>query len=156
MVLIFTLTFHPVSFPDFWKCSKGSSDDLVLLSLSCFPTLFCSWERFWYLSNFSLSYIFTLWSNGVTKCPWWQVIFLSINLKSSFLVRIGWFVCISKYLRILCVSFSRMDSSLRIDICQHGRPLISCTIPNWSLFPPSHACIYIPFEPVCCIYDLCV
>ena len=63
-----------------------------------FHSLFSSLTRSKYLSVFSFSLIYTLWSAGTTKSTWWQVIFFSLsNTKSGLLVGIQWSVCISKF-----------------------------------------------------------
>ena len=88
---------------------------------------------------------FLLFSLDVTS---WQVLFLCINIKSGLLVGIWWYVFISMYPRILCVSFSRKNSGFGWHH-QHGQVLISCTISSGLLFPPCHA---YSTEPVCCIH----
>ena len=68
-----------------------------------------------YLSFFSHSFNFTLWSAGTANSIILQVLsFLLIIIRSCRLVEIRWSVCISKSLRSLCVSFSRTDSGLCI------------------------------------------
>ena len=74
-----------------------------------------------YLSLFSISLIFTLWSAGTAKSTIHQVLFLLlffclmlIFTRSSLLVGIRLSVCFSKSLRILCISFFRTDSGLCI------------------------------------------
>ena len=73
---------------------------------------FSSPERPWYLSLFSLSFSFTLWSAGTIQ----QVLFyfLLTITRSGRLAEIRWSVRISKSRRILCVSFSKTDSGLCI------------------------------------------
>ena len=80
-----------------------------------FRSFFISLGRSRYLSFFSLSYNYTLWSAGTAKSTILLVLFfLLIILRSVRLDEIWWSVCISKSLRRLCVSFSRMDSWLCI------------------------------------------
>ena len=81
------------------------------------PCFFSSLAWSSYLSLFSHSFSFTLFSAGMAKFTIWQVlflffifIFLLTSTRSGHLVKIRWPVCISKFLRILCVSFSRTDS----------------------------------------------
>ena len=58
---------------------------------------------------------FTLWSAGTAKSTILQVlIFLLIITRSGFLAWIKGCVCISKYQRILCITFTRIDSGLCI------------------------------------------
>ena len=62
-----------------------------------------------------LSFSFTLWSAGMAKFTVWQVLFLLLTIsRSCCLTEIRWSVYILKPQRILCVSFSRMDSGLCI------------------------------------------
>ena len=57
-----------------------------------------------YLSFFSLSFSFILWSAGRAKSTILQVLFyLLITIRSGLLVEIRWFVCMSKSHRGLCV-----------------------------------------------------
>ena len=66
-----------------------------------------------YLSLFSLSFNFNLWSAGTAKSTILQVLFFSlIIIRCSCLAEIWWSVCISKSQCSLCVSFSRTDSGL--------------------------------------------
>ena len=75
-----------------------------------FHSLFSSQARSWYLSLFSSSFNFYLWSAGTAKFTIRQVrFFCGLSLD---LVEIRRSVCISKSLRSLCVSFSKTDSGL--------------------------------------------
>ena len=68
-----------------------------------------------YLSTFSLSFIFTLWSTGRTKSAKWPfLLFLLTITRSSLLTRIVRSVCISKSQIILWVPFTRTDSGLYV------------------------------------------
>ena len=62
-----------------------------------------------YLSFFSLSFSFILWSAGTAKSTILQVLFsfLLITIMAGLLTEIRGFVCMSKSDRSLCVSFSR-------------------------------------------------
>ena len=98
----------------------------------CDPQSFLT-VTFWLLDNVSStgggyhSHLLVSVSHHVT---------LLIKTKSGLSTGIGWCICISKSLRIFCVSFSRTDSGCVYIICQHDQILISCTIPNESFFPP--------------------
>ena len=71
--------------------------------------------RFRYLSLFSLSFSFTLWSVETAKSTTRQVLgFLRTLTMSGRLAEIRWSVSISKSLNCLCVSFSRTDGGLGI------------------------------------------
>ena len=77
-----------------------------------FNSFFSSLARFKYLFNFSLSFILTLRLSGMAKSTRLQVLFFNSLLKSGLLVEFRRSVWISKSRRILCVSFSRIDSGL--------------------------------------------
>ena len=59
------------------------------------------------LSFFSHSFRFILWSARTAKSTIWQILFLLIIIRSGLLAGIRWSVCILKFHRSLCVSFSR-------------------------------------------------
>ena len=81
-----------------------------------FHSFFNSLARSRYLSFFSHSFSFTMWSAGTIKSTISQVLFffLVIIIRSSLLAEIRWCVCMSKSHRSLCVSFSRTDAGLCI------------------------------------------
>ena len=80
-----------------------------------FHSFFSSLARSSYLSLFSLSFSFILWSTGTPKSTIKQVLsFSSFFYWLSRLAEIKWSICISKSQRILCVSFSRTDSGFCI------------------------------------------
>ena len=81
-----------------------------------FHRFFSSHAQSKYLSINLLSFIFTLWPAGTTKSTSLLVFFFSLLIitMSNLLVGTRWAVCISKYQRILCVSFSWTDSDLCI------------------------------------------
>ena len=75
-----------------------------------FHSFFNSLARSRYLSFFSHSFSFILWSAGTAKSTILQVLlFLLIIIRSGLLAEIRWSVCMSKSHRSLCVSFSRTD-----------------------------------------------
>ena len=68
-----------------------------------------------YLSFYSLSFSFILWSARTGKSTILQVLFFLLIIKSSgFLAEIRWFVCMSKSRRNLRVSFFGTDAGLSI------------------------------------------
>ena len=70
------------------------------------PQFFNSLTRSWYLSFFSLSFNFTLWSAGTAKSTIFQdLFFLLIIIRFGRLAEIRWSVCMLKSHRSLCVSF---------------------------------------------------
>ena len=104
------------------KCSSPGTNPLVTVPsapiktgitlLSCSIVFFNSQATSRYLSLFSFSFSFTLWSAGTAKATIRQVLcflFFSfiIITRSCRSAKIRWPVCISKYQRTLCVLFSR-------------------------------------------------
>ena len=94
---------------------------VVITVTFMFHTFFSSQAKFTYLSLFSLSFSFTLWSAGTAKSTIRQVLFfffffffLFTITRSGRLAKIKWSDRISKSQRILCISFSRTDSGLCI------------------------------------------
>ena len=83
-----------------------------------FHSFFNSLARSMYLSFFSLSFRFILWSAGTTKSTALQILFffffLLIIIRSGLLAGIRWSVCMIKSHRSLCVSFSRTGARLCI------------------------------------------
>ena len=80
-----------------------------------FHSFFNSLARSMYLSFFSHSFSFILWSTGTAKSTILQVhIFLLVIIKSGVLAEIRWSVCMLKSHRSLCVSFSRTGAGLCI------------------------------------------
>ena len=78
-----------------------------------FHSFFSSLARSRYLSFFSHSFCFILWSAGTAKSTILQVLLLII-IKSGLLAGIRWSVCILKSHRSLCESFSRTGVGLCI------------------------------------------
>ena len=84
--------------------------------VSCmFHSFFNSLARSRYLSFFSHSFSFILWSAGTAKSTILKVLFfLLIIVKSGLLVGIRWSVCMLRSHRSLCVAFSRTCAGLCI------------------------------------------
>ena len=77
------------------------------------PSFFDSLKRLRYLSFFSLSFNFILWSAGTAKSTILQVLlFLLIFIRSGHLAEIRCLMCISKSQRSLCVSLSTTGAGL--------------------------------------------
>ena len=73
-----------------------------------FHSFFISLTRLRYLSFFSLSFRFILWSARTAKSTILQILFLLlIIMRSGLLAGIRWSVCMLKSHRSLCESFSR-------------------------------------------------
>ena len=80
-----------------------------------FHSFFNSLARSRYLSFFSLSFTFILWSTGTAKSTILQILFLLlIIMRSGLLAGIRWSVCMLKSHRSLCESFSRTGAGLCI------------------------------------------
>ena len=88
--------------------------------VTMFHSFFNSLARSRYLSLFSHSLSFILWSAGTAKSTILQVLFLFsfffllITMRSCLLFEIWWSVCMSKSHRSLCVSFSRTTTGLYV------------------------------------------
>ena len=80
-----------------------------------FHSFFNSLARSMYLSFFSLSFRFILWSAGTANSTIFQILFLLlIIMRPGLLARLRWSVCILKSHRSLCESFSRTGAGLCI------------------------------------------
>ena len=90
--------------------------------ISCSTVFFNSLARSRYLSFFSLSFRFILWSAGTAKSTIVQILFffffffffLLIIIRSSLLAGIWWSVCMLKSHRSSCDSFSRTGAGFCI------------------------------------------
>ena len=84
--------------------------------LTCmFHKFFNSLARSRYLSLFSHSFSFILWSPGTAMSTILQFLFfLLIIIRSGLLAKIKWSVCMSKSHRSLCVSFTRTGAGFYI------------------------------------------
>ena len=83
-----------------------------------FHSFFNSLARSRYLSFFSHSFRFILWSAGTAKSTILQILsfffFFLIIIRSVLLAEIRWSVCMLKSHRSLCMSFSRTGAGLCI------------------------------------------
>ena len=102
--------------------------------------------RSMYLSFFSHSFSFILWSTGTAKSTILQVLFLLIIIRSGFLAEIRRSVCMSKSIRSLCVSFSWTGARLCI-----------CHLLVWSNFIFLHISqlVTLPSQSCLVLYSLC-
>ena len=105
------------------KSSSPFSNPLVIVPnapigiiVTCmFHSFFNSLARLRYLSFFSHSFSFILWSAGTAKSTISHILyFLLIIIKFGLLAEITWSVCMSKSNRNLCVLFSRTGAGLCI------------------------------------------
>ena len=112
-----------------------------------FHSFFNSLARSRYLSFFSHSFSFILWSAGTAKSTILQVLFfLLIIIKSGLLARIRWSVCIFKSHGSLCVGFSRTGAGF----CIYHLLLWS----NLNFFPISQW-ITLPTLSYLALYSIC-
>ena len=87
---------------------------IIGIIVTCmFYSFFKSLARSRYLSFFSHSFSFLLWSAGTAKSTILQVLFFwFIIIKSGLLAGIRWSVCMLKSHRSFCVEFSRTCAGL--------------------------------------------
>ena len=77
-----------------------------------FLSIFSSQARSKNLSIFSIPFIFTPEQQNPLNGKLSFLFLLLINIRSGLLAEISWSVCISKSLRILCISFFRTNPVL--------------------------------------------
>ena len=112
-----------------------------------FNSFFYSQARSRYLSLFSHSFSFILWSAGTAKTTILQVlIFLLIIIKSCLLAGIRWSVYMLKSHRSLCVSFSRTGAELCIYHLLVWSNLNFLHVSQW---------ITLPTQSCLALYSLC-
>ena len=109
-----------------------------------FHSFFNSLARSRYLSLFSHSFIFILWSAGTAKSTILQVLFffsfsffllLLIIIRSGILAGIRWSVCMLKSHRSLCMAFSRTGVGLCIYHLLVWPNLSFLQISQWIILP---------------------
>ena len=105
---LFWSPIHPASFPNPFGTVPSIPPTIVIIVTTMIHNFFSSLEKFKYLANVLLSFFLSL----SKKRP--ALFFFLINGGSGLLARIWWFLCISKYKGILCVSFYSTDSTLSI------------------------------------------
>ena len=120
----------------------------IAIIVTCiFHSFFNSLARLQYLSFFSHSFRFILWSAGTAKSTIFQVhFFLLIIIRSGLLAEIRWSVCMSKFHRSLCVSFSRTGAGLCIYHLLVWSNLIFLHISQW---------ITLPTQSCLALYSFC-
>ena len=116
-----------------------------------FYSFFNSLARSRYLSFFSHSLSFILWSAGTAKSTILQVFFfffflLLIIIKSGLLAGIRWSVCMIKSHRSLCVAFSRTGAGLCVYHLLVWSNLNFLHISQW---------ITLPTQSCLALYSLC-
>ena len=103
-----------------------------------FQSFFNSLARSRYLSFFSHSFSFILWSAETAKSTILQVLFfllLLIIIRSCILAEIKWSVCMSKSYKSLRVSFSRTDAGMCIYYLFVWSNLNFLHISQWIILP---------------------
>ena len=101
-----------------------------------FHSFFNSLAKSRYLSFFSHSFRFILWSAGTAKSTILQILFfLFIIIRSGLLAGIRWSVCMLKSHRSLCVSFSRIGAGLCIYHLLVWSNLNFLHISQWTTLP---------------------
>ena len=120
-----------------------------------FHGFFNSLERSSYLSFFSHSFSFILWSPGTSLQFCKFSFFLMIIIRSGLLAGIRWSVCMWKSHRSLCVTFSRTSAGLCIYHLLVWSNKFSCTFPCGSPCRTSLVSSYTPSVLICCIHLLC-
>ena len=102
-----------------------------------FHSFFNSLSRSRFLSFFSQSFSFILWSAWTVKLSILQVLFfcVCIIIRSGLLGEIRWSVCILKFHGSLCVLFSRMGAGLCIYHLFVGSNLNFLNISQWITLP---------------------
>ena len=118
-----------------------------IIVTSMFHIFFNSLARLRYLSFFSYSFSFILWSAGTAKSTILQVLFfLLIIIRSGLLAEIRWSVFMSKSHRSLCVLFSRTGAGLCIYHLFVWANLHFLHIPQW---------ITLPTQSCLALYSFC-
>ena len=116
-------------------------------SAQSFDSFFNSLARSRYLSFFSPTFSFILWSAGTAKSTILQILFLLlIIMRSGLLARIRWPVCMLKSQRSLCESFSRTGTAL----CIYHLFVLS----NWNFLHISQW-ITLPTQSCLTLYFFC-
>ena len=109
-----------------------------------FHSFFSSQARAKYLSFFSQSFSFILWSAGTAKSTILQILFFFF-IRSGLLVEIRWSMCMSKSHRSLCVSFSRTSTGLCIYHLFVWSNLNFLTISQWITLPTQSCLVLYSF-----------
>ena len=128
---------------------------IIIIFTFIFHSFFNSITRSRYLSLFSHSLNFILWSAGTAKSTSLQIFFfffLLIIIRSDLLTEIRWSVCMSNSHQSLCVSFSRTVAGLCIYHLLVWSNLNFLHISQWITLP-TQSCI--PSVPICGIRLLC-
>ena len=136
--LVFLFPSPPVSVSIFGDYTKSTNYNWSHRHLSCSIVFFNSRARSSYLSLFSLSFDFTLWSAGTAKSTICKFsFFCSLLLGLLVWPRLG-DPFASQNFRGVCVCRSPGQILACVyTMYSYGQISISCTIPSESPFPPS-------------------
>ena len=115
-----------------------------------FYSFFNSLARSTYLPHFSHSFSFILWSAGTAKSTilrlfFFFFFFLLIIIRSGLLAEIRWSVCMSKFQRSLCVSFSWTGAGLCIYHLLAWSDLNFLHISQWITLPTQSCLVLYSF-----------
>ena len=134
------------------KSSRPFNDPLVILPkvpitigtilTFMFHSFFNSLARSRYLSFFSHSFRFILWSAGTAKSTILQILFFFFIIRSGLLAGIRWSVCMLKSYRGLCMSFSRNCAWLCTYHLLVWSNLNLLHISQWITLP-THSCLVL-------------
>ena len=145
---------RPFNYP--WVIVPKAPITIGTIATFMFQNIFNSLARSRYLSVFSHSFRFNLWSAGTANSTILQILFvLLIIIRSGLLGGIRWSICILKSRRSLCVSFSRTDAVLRIHHLLIWSNLNFLHISQWITLPTHRVSPYTPSVLICCIRLLC-
>ena len=119
----------------------------ICIIVTCmFLSFFNSLARLRYLSFFSRSFSFILWSAGIAKSTILQfLLFLLIIIRSGLLAEIRWYLCMSKFHRSLCVLFSRTGAGLCIYHLLEESNLNFLHISQWITLPTQSCLVLYSF-----------
>ena len=152
--------------PPIFKSSRPFNNPLVIVPNApitigtivtfMFHSFFNSLARSRYLSFFSLSFRFILWSAGTAKSTILQILFffLLIIMRSGLLTGIMWSVCI-KRIGVNACHFLGQVLGCAYTICLYGRIEIPCTFPSGPPCRPSRVSSYTPSVLIYCIRLSC-
>ena len=144
--------------PPFSKSSRPFNNPLVtvpnapitigIIVTFMFHSFFNSLARSRYLSFFSHSFNFILWSAGTAQSTILQIllfVFFMLIIRSGLLAEIRWSVCMSKSHRSLCVSFCKTDAGLCIYHLFVWSNLNFLHISLWITLPTQSCLVLYPF-----------
>ena len=126
-------------YQSFGDCTKSTNYNWYKIHFHV-PQFVRSQARSRYLSLFSHSFNFTLWSAGLAKSTILLVVFiyfLLIIIRSGLLAEIRWSVSISNPRAVCVCHFPCLMLGCAYTICWYGQIEISFTSPCGSLYPPS-------------------